>query len=198
MSKPIKAALYARVSSRESQDRQDPENQLIILRRRAEWDEVEIFNEYVDHASGADSNRPALEQMLRDMRANRFKRVDIVRLDRITRSLRNLLSMMEMFQERKVGLICTEQDIRTDSSSGKLMVHFLGAIAEFERDLISERTKEGLARAAAEGRFPGRAPIDIDMGEAQRLRDEGYSYSQLAKHFGVSKATISRRFKKGA
>ena len=195
--KPIKVALYARVSSRESQERQDPENQLRLLRKRAEWDEVEIFNEYVDHASGADPNRPALAQMIRDMRAMRFRKVYIVRLDRITRSLRNLLSLIESFQERNVGLVCTEQDIRTDTSTGKLLIHFLGAIAEFERDLISERTKEGLARAAANGRFPGRKPLDIDMDEAHRLRAEGYSYSQLARHFDTSKATISRRFKKG-
>lgn len=193
---PIKVAIYARVSSRESLDRQDPENQLRILRRRAEWDEVEIYKEYVDHASGADPNRPALAQMIRDMRAMRFRKVYIVRLDRITRSLRNLLTLIESFQERNVGLVCTEQDIRTDTSTGKLLIHFLGAIAEFERDLISERTKEGLARAAAEGRFPGRKPLEIDMDEASRLREEGYSYSELANHFEVSKATISRRFKK--
>lgn len=193
----VKVAVYARVSSRETQERQDPENQLRLLRRRAEWDEVEIFHEYVDYASGADPNRPALAQLMRDMRAMRFRKVYVVRLDRITRSLRNLLTLIESFQERGVGLVCTEQDIRTDTSTGKLLIHFLGAISEFERDLISERTKEGLARAAAEGRFPGRKPIDIDMTEALRLRAEGKSYSQLAKHFGVSKATISRRFKKG-
>lgn len=196
--KPIKVALYARVSSRESQERQDPENQLRLLRRRAEWDEVTIFEEYVDYASGADPNRPALAQLNRDMRAMRFRKVYVVRLDRITRSLRNLLTLIEGFQERGVGLVCTEQDIRTDTSTGKLLIHFLGAIAEFERDLISERTKEGLARAAAEGRFPGRKPLEIDMEEAQKLRDDGYSFSELGNHFGVSKATICRRFKKGA
>ena len=193
----VKVAIYARVSSRETQDRQDPENQLRLLRRRAEWDEVEIYKEYVDYASGADPNRPALAQLNKDMRAMRFRKVYVVRLDRITRSLRNLLTLIEGFQERGVGLVCTEQDIRTDTSTGKLLIHFLGAIAEFERDLISERTKEGLARAAAEGRFPGRKPIEIDMKELQKWRDAGLSYSELAKHFGVSKATISRRFKKG-
>ena len=192
----VKVALYARVSSRETQDRQNPENQLIILRKRAEWDGVEIYKEYVDYASGADPNREALAQLIRDMRAMRFRKVYVVRLDRITRSLRNLLSLIESFQERNVGLVCTEQDIRTDTSTGKLLVHFLGAISEFERDLISERTKEGLARAASQGRFPGRKPIEIDMKELRDWRDAGFSYSELAKKFGVSKATISRRFKK--
>lgn len=192
----IKVALYARVSSRESADRQDPENQLRILRRRAEWDEVNIYEEYVDYASGADPNRQSLAKLMRDMRAMRFRKVYVVRLDRITRSLQNLLSLIESFQDRRVGLVCTEQDIRTDTSTGKLLIHFLGAIAEFERDLISERTKEGLARAAAQGRFPGRAPIEIDIIKAQKMRDEGASYSIIANHFGVSKATISRRFKK--
>lgn len=196
--KPIKVALYARVSSRESAERQDPENQLRILRRRAEWDDVEVYKEYVDHASGADPNRPALAQLHRDMRAMRFRKVYIVRLDRITRSLRNLLNLIEAFDERGVGLVCTEQDIRTDTSTGKLMINFLGAIAEFERDLISERTKEGLARAAAEGRYPGRRPIEIDMEEARRLREGGMSYADLAERFGTSKATICRRFKKEA
>lgn len=194
--KPIKVALYARVSSRESQERQDPENQLRLLRRRAEWDEVEIYKEYVDHAPGSDPNRPELSQMLRDMKAMRFRRIYIVRLDRITRSLKNLLTMIESFDKNGVEFVCTEQDIRTDTSTGKLMINFLGAIAEFESDLISERTKEGLARAASQGRYPGRKPIEIDMKELQRWRDAGFSYSELARKFGVSKATISRRFKK--
>jgi len=193
----VKAALYARVSSRESLDRQDPENQLRILRARAEWDGVEIHKEYVDHASGADPNRPALAQLERDMRAMRFRKVYVVRLDRITRSLQNLLSLIESFSDRGVDLVCTEQDIRTDTSSGKLLLHVLGALAEFERDLISERTREGLARAAEEGRLPGCPRLEIDMEEAHRLRDEqGLSYAELARHFGVSKATIRRRFKK--
>ena len=195
--KPVKVAIYARVSSRESLERQDPENQLRILRRRVEWDEVEIFKEYVDYAPGSDPNRPSLSQMLRDMKAMRFRRIYVVRLDRITRSLKNLLTMIESFDKNGVEFVCTEQDIRTDTSTGKLMINFLGAIAEFESDLISERTKEGLARAAAQGRFPGREPIDIDMDEALVLRAEGKSYSEIARHFGVSKATISRRFKKG-
>jgi len=194
--KRIKVALYARVSSRESQERQDPENQLRILRRRAEWDEVDVYKEYVDHAPGSDPNRPSLAQMLRDMKAMRFRRIYVVRLDRITRSLPNLLSMIESFDKYGVEFVCTEQDIRTDISTGKLMINFLGAIAEFESNLISERTKEGLARAADQGRFPGRKPIEIDMAELQSWRDAGFSYADLAKKFGVSKATISRRFKK--
>jgi len=193
---PIKVALYARVSSRESAERQDPENQFRILRRRVEWDQVDVYKEYVDYAPGSDPNRPALTQLMRDMRAMRFRKVYIVRLDRITRSLQNLLTLIEAFQERGVGLVCTEQDIRTDTSTGKLLIHFLGAIAEFERDLISERTKEGLARAAAKGNFPGRKPIEIDMETARILRADGMSYSELADFFEVSKATISRRFKK--
>lgn len=199
---PIKVALYARVSSREEQldsdgkPRQTPENQLQILRRRAEWDGVEIYKEYVDYASGADPNREALAQLTLDMRAMRFRRVYVVRLDRITRSLQNLLSLIESFQERGVGLVCTEQDIRTDTSTGKLLIHFLGAIAEFERDLISERTKEGLARAAAEGRFPGRKPIDVDMEQASAMHLVGYSFGELGQQYGISKATLSRRFKK--
>ena len=194
--KPIKVAIYARVSSRESLDRQDPENQLRILRRRAEWDEVEIFKEYVDRAPGSDPNRPALAQLNRDMRAMRFRKVYVVRLDRITRSLQNLLSLIEGFQDRGVGLVCTEQDIRTDTSTGKLLIHFLGAIAEFESDLISERTKEGLARAAAQDRFPGRKPIDIDMEQAIAMHSAGYTFGDLGLQYGVSKATLSRRFKK--
>lgn len=191
----MKVALYARVSSRESSERQNPENQLRILRRRAKWDEVEVYEEYIDYASGRDPNRPALKKLTADMRGMRFRKVYIVRLDRITRSIQNLLSLIQSFHERGVGLVCTEQDIRTDTSTGKLLVHFLGAIAEFESDLISERTKEGLARAAAEGRFPGRTPIEIDLDLAQKMRDQGYSYSQIAKAMKVSKATISRRFK---
>jgi len=191
----MKVALYARVSSRESSERQNPENQLQNLRRRADWDEVEIYDEYIDFAPGSDPNRPALKKLMADMRAMRFRKVYIVRLDRITRSLVNLLSLIEEFQEKGVGLVCTEQDIRTDTSSGKLLIHFLGAIAEFERELISERTREGLERARAQGHLPGPKPIKIDMVLAKEMKDQGSNFIEISKHFGVSKATIIRRFK---
>ena len=191
-----KVALYARVSSREESERQDPENQLRILRRKVEWDEVDVYKEYIDYAPGSDPNRPQLQQMLRDMTAMRFRAIYIVRLDRITRSLRNLLTMIEEFNAHGVELVCTEQDIRTDSSTGKLLTHFLGAIAEFERDLISERTKEGLARARAEGRFPGRVPLEVDIDRARAMKYEGKTNREICDELGVSRATLLRRLKK--
>ena len=105
---------------------------------------IEIFNTYQDIISGTTSSRPAFNKMLQDMREFKFDVIVVTKLDRIGRSLQHLLSLFEEFQKKKIDFIATTQNIDTSNSAGKLQLQIMGAFAEFERNLISERTKEAL------------------------------------------------------
>lgn len=188
------AALYARVSSREAQNRQDPENQLIRLRAYADARDLEIYKEYIDHASGANPNRPALSEMLEAAHRKEFDSILIVRLDRIMRSTMHLLEVVEILDFSRVSLICLDQPIDTRSSTGRLTLSILGAIAEFERDLIRERTLDGLARSKKKSGRPPRD--DIDLKRAFALRREGNTWREIARTLGVPHSTLTDRVRK--
>jgi DNA invertase Pin-like site-specific DNA recombinase len=161
----MRAALYARVSTEkddrkgengETVKRQDPEVQLIKLREFAHNREYKVVKEYTDRASGSNAYRPGFEEMMKAAFHREFDIILIVRLDRITRSLSNLLSIMEELQRAKVDLIATDQSIALDSPNGKLMVHLLGAFAEWEKEIIRERVKDGMDKAKARGTKSGK------------------------------------------
>jgi DNA invertase Pin-like site-specific DNA recombinase len=191
----MKVALYARVSK--SDETQNPENQFIRLRKYAQDQGYEVYEEYVDKASGADPNRPALDKMLDDAKGHRFKVVLTVKLDRIARSIINFYTFLNELKTAKVEFQCIDQpDISTTSSTGKLLMALLGAIAEFERDLIRERVNAGLARAKAEGRRFGRPPKVFDLKMAISMKMEGRSLRDIAKATNVSKATVINRLRK--
>lgn len=192
----MKVALYARVSK--ADDSQNPENQVMRLREYADAQGWEVYGEpYIDYASGADAFRPALNRMMNDARAHRFVVVLVVKIDRIARSAVNLLNLLKDLESRGVGFECTDQPISTNESTGRFLVTVLGAVAELERELISERTKAGLARAVAQGKRLGHPPIDIDVARVRALRGMGWSYRQIAQEFGVSHQTIKNRLRIG-
>lgn len=137
----MRAAIYARVSTEE----QNADNQVVVCREYCERNGHEVFKVYQDNAvSGMKTSRPAFDEMLRDMRQYKFQCIVVVRLDRIGRSLQHLISMFEEFKIKGVNFISVSQDIDTTSAVGKLQLHLIGAFAEYERNIISERTKEGL------------------------------------------------------
>lgn len=150
----MKVALYARVSTDDKG--QDPESQLFKLRRMAEARGYEIVGQYVDHKSGKDANRPEFQRLLKDARAHQFDIIMITKLDRMMRSVKNLLSVLEDLERWKIALECVDQPIETGSAMGKMMLTILGAVAEFERELIRERVKDGIARSRKEGTAHGR------------------------------------------
>jgi len=190
----VKVALYARVS-RADKD-QDPENQLIKLRNFAQSHEWEIYQEYVDYASGSQASRPAPDRMLSDARAHRFNAVVVVRLDRIGRSVRNLHNLLLELHRFNVDLICTDQDIDTSSPTGKLIFTLLGAISEFELELIRDRTKDGLVRALAQGKRLGRPPNPARTEEILRLRAEGFSLREIGRRLGISHQGVKQRLRR--
>jgi DNA invertase Pin-like site-specific DNA recombinase len=174
---------YARVSTRD----QHPEAQTDAL-AAAGCEKV-----FVDHASGTLAKRTALDQALGYLRAG--DTLVITKLDRLGRSVRNLKALADELQSRQVGLRALSQGIDTTTPGGRLFFHMLAAIAEFEHDLIVERTVDGLAAARARGRKGGpkfkMTPTRI--AQARSMYDAGqHTVQQIADTFGVSRPTIYR------
>ena len=173
---------YARVSTAG----QDEALQLDAL-ERAGCDRI-----FTDHASGATSNRPAFDELLGMIR--RGDALVIWRLDRLGRSLRHLLEVVGELDQRGVALKSLTESIDTSTPAGRLVFHTFGALAEFERDLIRERTKAGLAAARARGRVGGRPTVWTSerREQADRMLAEGKTVSSVADVLGVSRASVYR------
>lgn len=182
----MRAALYARVSTLD----QEPENQLQELRRYVEarrW----TAQEFVDHGiSGAKDKRPALDSLVRDAKRRRFDVLICWRLDRLGRNLRHLILLLDELQAVGVAFVSLAEGIDATTPAGRLQLHVLGAIAEFERARIAERVKAGLVRARAQGRKLGRPERVIDNGVLASVR--GLSTRAAAIKLGVSPATAHR------
>ncbi|MBN1677868.1 MAG: recombinase family protein [Candidatus Thermoplasmatota archaeon] len=189
----MKVAMYARISKHDQS--QDPENQLIRLRAYAADRGWEVYGEFVDKASGADSKRPALGRMLADARARRFGIILVTKVDRLARSLLNLETIMKELDGRGVKLECVDQPISTVGPSGTLMRQILGSVAEFERELIRERTIDGLRKARSEGKRLGRPPMDVSTEEIVRLKAEGLTHRQVASRVGMSYQGVRKRLR---
>ncbi|WP_108817042.1 recombinase family protein [Loktanella sp. Alg231-35] len=143
--------------------------------------------------SGAKTQRPELEEMLKHLRPDDV--VTVTKYDRLSRSLQDLLSIVEIIQEKGAGFRSLAEDIDTTTSAGRLVFHVFASIAQFERERISERTKEGLASARKQGRIGGRPPALTPerRDEVRRMRDEdGRGIAELARLFEVSPNTIRR------
>ena len=146
--KKLVAALYCRVSTEE----QDADKQDFICQEYCKRNNIEVFRVYKDVISGKTTSRPEFNILLEDMRKFQFNAIVVTKLDRIGRSLAHLLSMFEEFNKRGIHFIAVTQNIDTTNATGKLQLQILGAFAEFERNIISERTKEGLRRATGVGK----------------------------------------------
>jgi len=188
-----RVALYARVS-RHDKD-QDPDNQLLKLRSFVESHGWAVYGEYVDMKGGADASRPDLDRMLKAARGHAFSAIVIVRLDRIGRSVRNLLNLIDDLKGSNVELICTDQEINTSTPGGKLLFTLLGAISEFELELIRDRTKDGLARARAQGKRLGRPPFAVSTEEIVALKESGLSLRQIGAKVGLSHQGVKKRLR---
>ncbi len=176
---------YARVSTLD----QDPALQLDAL-TAAGCDRI-----FVDKASGKLASRPALDDLLEQLRPG--DTVVVWRLDRLGRSLRHLLETVADFERRGVSFISLTENIDTSTPGGRLVFHLFGALAEFERDLIQERTAAGLAAARARGRVGGRptvwTPDKIKAAGAMQATGT-HDVTSIARALGVSRASIYRLF----
>jgi DNA invertase Pin-like site-specific DNA recombinase len=182
----MRAAVYARVSTFD----QEPENQLAELRRYTSargW----ALQEYVDRGvSGAKDRRPALDTLLTDARRRRFDVLVVWRLDRLGRNLRHLITLLEELQALGIAFVSLNEGIDATTPAGKLQMHILGAIAEFERARIAERVKAGLQRARAQGTRLGRPHASVPVERVQAVSH--VSAAAAARLLGVSRSTLKR------
>jgi DNA invertase Pin-like site-specific DNA recombinase len=163
-------ALYARVSTSE----QTVAPQLDSLRAYAHAQGFEVEAEYVDHGfSGAADRRPALDRLLTDARRGRFNVLAIVKLDRLARSVRHLTTLAADLEALGIDLVVLDQAIDTTTPSGRFLFNVLGAVAEFERDLVRERTRAGLAAARRRGKRIGRPRVHVPRGSSSCSLGEG-------------------------
>ena len=148
---------------------------------------------FTDKASGSLANRPQLDKMIEQLRPDDV--VVVWRLDRLGRSLRNLIALVEDLAGKEVGFRSLSESIDTTTANGKLFFSIMGALAEFERDLIRERTMAGLAAARARGRVGGRPPVmtaEKAKVARQMYDSREHTVEAIAKTLGVSRKTIYR------
>lgn len=173
---------YARVST----IAQDPQLQLDALNG------VGVDRTYVDHVSGVATRRPQLDKLLDHARAG--DTIVIWRLDRLGRSMKHLLELIEDLEDRGISLVSLNEQIDTTSANGRLMLRMLASLAAFERDLLSERTRAGVLAARKQGRVGGR-PRALSPGAAEiatRMYQDDKTVTQIAADLKVSRATIYR------
>ena len=185
----MRAAIYARVSTLD----QEPENQLQELRRYVEargW----TAQEYVDHGvSGTKDRRPALDRLVADARRRKLDTVVVWRLDRLGRSLKHLVTLLDELQAFGVGFVSLDEGIDLQTPAGRLQLHILAALSEFERCRIAERVRAGLARARSQGKRLGRRRIrPLPDGVPATL-----TIREAARQWGVSKSTAARWLARG-
>jgi DNA invertase Pin-like site-specific DNA recombinase len=186
-----KAALYLRVSTLD----QHPETQLLDLRTLAQQRGFEIVAEYTDRISGAKARRPGLDELMFNARRHQFDVVMVWAFDRMARSVRHFLEVLDELNHLGVEFVSFRENIDTGGPLGRAIVIIVGAIAELERSLIVERVRAGMRRAKLEGRHVGRIPLQLDRASILRHREHGQSLSQIAKSFQISRATVTRVLK---
>jgi DNA invertase Pin-like site-specific DNA recombinase len=182
-----RAALYARVSTPD----QHVENQFLDLRKLAAQRGFEVVREYTDQGiSGSKARRPGLDAMLTDARRGEFSVLMVAAFDRIARSTKNFLEIVDELHELGIEFVSAREAIDTNGPMGRMFITLIGSIAELEKSLIVERIKAGMRRARMEGQRLGRAPLNIDHDALVRDRLAGMSLTCVAKKYGVSRASV--------
>ena len=183
--------LYARVSTKDKE--QNPENQLIRLReycKTKDWDS----REYVDFASGAKKDRPGLKSIMNDL--DHLDGILVLRLDRFGRSLQNLLESLNLIRSQGKFFEAIDQGLKISEKKDPMndfMLAILGAAAEFERELISERVRDGLARAKRDGVKLGKRTSDKTRAQSRRvieLNKEGLSIREISQRTNLGRGTV--------
>jgi DNA invertase Pin-like site-specific DNA recombinase len=184
-----KAAIYARVSTPD----QHLENQFLDLRKLAAQRGFEVVREYSDRGiSGSKAKRPGLDAMMADARRGEFSVVLVAAFDRIARSTKNFLEIVDELNSVNIEFVSAREAIDTSGPMGRMFLTMVGSIAELERSLIVERIKAGMRRAKIEGRRLGRAPLDVDRDALVRDRLAGMSLTDVATKYQISRASVVR------
>lgn len=201
----LRACIYCRVSTTKKSEHstaekvvfeQNPAIQEEPLRKLIENREWELASVYTDRASGAKEEREGLAEMMAAARRREFDVLVVYRLDRLARSLKQLILTLDELKQLGIAFISLKENLDTGCPAGKMMFAVIGAMAEFERDLIRERVIAGVEHARIHGTKSGRPhgrPLRIfDRARAAELRRAGASLGSIARQFGVGKATVAR------
>lgn len=184
----MRATLYTRVSTKTGA--QNPDTQLRELREYCQRRGWEIAGEYVDMGMcGAKEQGPELERLLAECRKRQVDAVVVYRYERFARSLRQLANALEEFRALGIEFVSLHEGVDTSTPNGRLVFGIFASIAEFERELIRERVRSGLAAARARGRRIGRPRKSVDVEKIKRLRASGASWRAIAARLGVSVGT---------
>jgi len=188
----VRAALYARCSTHDKG--QDPELQLVPLREYCQRRGFTITGEYVDNGvSGTKERRPQLDRLMEAARKRQIDLIVVWKLDRFGRSLKQLVVALEELSAIGIGFISFQDNLDLTTPQGRLMFHIIGAMAEFERELIRERVKAGLENAKRKGKRLGRKPIPpVDMARVIEVhqKEPGLSIRRLAGTLGMKSSTV--------
>ena len=191
--KQKRAALYVRVSSGE-QHTEMQERALREYVQRRGWSQHKIYR---DKRTGATASRPGLDELLKDCRRRAVDVVVVWKFDRFARSLKNLIAGLELCRALGIDFVSVTEAVDTSLPAGEMLFQMIGAVAQFERSLIAERVKSGLANARANGKILGRPPLrKLTRKEVADLRKqrvhEKLPFRALAEKFGVSVWTAHR------
>src|SRR3984957_1540993 len=185
----MRVALYGRVSTAE----QNASMQIEELRDYCQRREWEVADEFVDAGvSGSKESRPALSRLLADAKRRRFDTVLVYRYDRFARSLRQLVNALAEFDALGIHFVSLHEGVDTSTPNGRLVFGIFASIAEFERELIRDRVRSGLAAARARGKRIGRPNSDVDVARIAQLHASGASWREIERTVGVSARTARR------
>lgn len=198
--KGANVALYLRVST-DGQTVTNQRRELESVAKRAGWKIVDVYQDKGISGAKGRNGRPELDRMLNDATRRRFKKLLVWDLSRLGRSLRDLISITDNFQDLSIDLYVHKDAIDTGTASGRLFFHIVGAIGEFERERIRERINAGLARAKAEGKKLGRPEGTTKdkvkhQTEIVSLRDAGMSIRKIASTVRISTSTVQAALKR--
>jgi len=184
-----KAAIYARVSTPD----QHLENQILDLRELAAQRGFEVSREYCDKGiSGGKAKRPGLDAMMADARRGEFSVVLVAAFDRIARSTKNFLEILDELNSLGIEFISAREAIDTSGPMGRMFLTMVGSIAELERSILRDRIRAGMRRAAQDGIRLGRSPLNVDRDALVRDRLAGMSLTDVATKYRISRASVVR------
>ncbi len=184
---------YIRVSSI-SQDHAIQKTKIMDF---ADYRKLNILRIFEDKASGANAERSGYLELYDALKTNpdRVRAVVVTKLDRLGRSLRDIIEFSHWLDAHGIGLIVLESNIDTTTSEGRLFFHFMASIAEYERERIAERTADGRVAAQEKGVVFGRHKIPISVSEIERMKIIGIPLAEIARRLKVSRGTIYQRLK---
>jgi DNA invertase Pin-like site-specific DNA recombinase len=186
-----RVAIYARVST--TNHGQDAGMQTREMHQFSEARGWTLADEYVDSGiSGAKDSRPELNRLMADAHKRRFDVVLVWKLDRFGRSLRHLVNALAEFESLGIAFVSLSDNLDLSTASGRLMFNIIGAMAEFERELIRERVKAGMKNARAKGTRIGRPRVIVDAAQIAHLRASGASVREIAIQLSIGVGTVQR------